>query len=225
MTDEDARPAWLDPDVESAILEVQGWLAVGEGRALYKLARHATPAVIVEIGSWRGRSTAYLAAARRDVGDGVVVAVDTWQGSPESEAHRAILREYDPDQLFEEFRSNIAALDLSSFVHPVRGSSTVVAGVWPSLRATDAGVGVLFVDGSHEYEAVRADVASWWPHLAPGAFVALHDVPDWPGPAQVVDELTAAVKPEWAAAIDLEPWAHIGSLWIARRRDGQTNPP
>ena len=67
------------------------------GLLLYALALNFAPGnFIVELGSWKGLSTVWLANAIKDKNDGksLVYAVDTWEGSSE---HKAILNEYEKD--------------------------------------------------------------------------------------------------------------------------------
>jgi predicted O-methyltransferase YrrM len=68
--------------------------------------RAPTP-IIVEFGSWKGRSTIWLASGVKDRGEGRVYAVDTWEGSPGEEAHRDLLKGFGPDQLYEEFLQHL----------------------------------------------------------------------------------------------------------------------
>ena len=57
-------------------------------------------------------------------------------------------------------------------VRPLRGDSPEVAGRWPSDRPID----LLLIDGDHSYLGVRNDWEAWTPHLAPTAWVLMHDV-------------------------------------------------
>ena len=56
-----------------------------------------------------------------------------------------------------------------------RTLSTAVARHWQTPLA------LLFIDGGHGDEVVRADEAAWIPKVAPGGLVAIHDV--FPDPA------------------------------------------
>jgi len=64
-------------ELRRVLADVPGWLGDEEALALYELARGCTGrGAIVELGSWRGRSTICLALGSKD-GSGVpVIAVD-----------------------------------------------------------------------------------------------------------------------------------------------------
>jgi predicted O-methyltransferase YrrM len=60
---------------------IQGWCNAQGAFLLYALALNFAPGnVIVELGSWKGLSTVWLANAVKDKNDGksLVYAVDTW---------------------------------------------------------------------------------------------------------------------------------------------------
>ena len=69
-----ARLNQLGPLIEP----IQGWLHPNAGAVMYQFAMHAQP-TIVELGSWKGRSTAWFGSAIKDRGQGRVYAVDTWK--------------------------------------------------------------------------------------------------------------------------------------------------
>jgi predicted O-methyltransferase YrrM len=148
---------------------IEGLLEEREGLCLYVLAwRAATLGDVVEIGSWKGRSTWYLARALEDVGSRFrVVAVD-----PHLE------------DTAEAFSANIARSGLAARIDPRSGYSHDVA------RAFDRPVGMLWIDGDHSYRGVREDFEDWFPKLAVGGWIAFHDtVNHWYGPTRLVREL------------------------------------
>lgn len=151
-------------DVQRLISQVDGWLTVAEARTLYDAARACTGrGVIVEIGSWKGKSTIVLARGSR-AGNGVrVYAVD-----PHA------------DYRFGEFQANVERAGIADLVTPIRSFSQAAADDFHEP------IEVLFVDGSHEEELVREDVEKWLPKVVEGGFVAFHDTTWHAGPRRVV---------------------------------------
>ena len=153
---------------ERALAGVEGWLAPDD--AVW-LARHAAQvverdphAVVVEIGSWKGRSTIAMGVALRQAGCGRIFAIDPHRGDPEH-----------PSDTMPEFLRNLHAAGIAQVVEPIRAFSRE-----PIDRFADGSVQFMFLDGSHEYEEVSRDIAEWGSKLADGAEVAFDDA-DWPG--------------------------------------------
>jgi len=141
---------------------VEGWLTRGEAAALHAAAaRVPVGQAIVEIGSWRGRSTAALALGCRR--GRPVYAVD-----PHTGGRTAVENRQAADSL-EHFRRTVADLELDNVV-PVIERSAEAAGHY-----TGPPVGLLFIDGWHSTEAVIEDYTSWDPHMAPEATVIFHE--------------------------------------------------
>lgn len=176
-------------EVAQAAQSVHGFINEHAGALLYQFARFIAPVpTVVELGSWRGRSTIWLAAGILDRGKGHVHAVDTWQGTPHEPEHQSLLAEYGPDDLFNEFWGNIMGAGLADQVEPVRSPTVEAARAWPGDRQ----IGLLFIDAGHNYEAVRRDFEFWSPFVAPGGYIVFDDVPDWQGPTRLITEL-----PKW----------------------------
>lgn len=65
---------------------IQGWCKPVGGILLYIIGLLYTPNnTFVELGSWKGTSTVWLASALKDRQEerGRLYAVDTWEGSPD----------------------------------------------------------------------------------------------------------------------------------------------
>ena len=146
-----------------------------EIRLLFRLASSVAPLpTVVEIGSWKGRSTVVLARALASRGGGVVHAIDPHQGG----------LEHTPGaDTFDEFVGNVKRKGVAHLVRAHRASSLEVARGWSEPA------GMVWVDGSHEYEDVRADLEAWLPHLVSGGVLAMHDTTNLPGPGRAADEL------------------------------------
>ena len=122
---------------------------------------------IVEIGSWRGRSTRVLC----DNTSGNVTAVDTWRGSPGLDGDVTIMAEHyaDPDWVFSEFQRNLAG---ATNLEIIRQPSVVAASL---LKREGRTFDMIFIDALHDYESVKADLKAWFPLLRrPGLFCG-HD--------------------------------------------------
>jgi predicted O-methyltransferase YrrM len=146
--------------------ELPGWLTAEEGETLYRLARSCKGrGVIVEIGSWRGKSTTCLGLGSKAGNRVPVFAVD-----PHSE------------HTFGDFSRNMEEAGLTDLVTPVPGRSQELA------EGFDHPIELLFIDGAHQYELVNEDFDRWVPKVVEGGVVAMHDTTWFPGPKRVADE-------------------------------------
>ncbi len=136
----------------------RGFMPLDEGIALHDAALDAVAAVpdapVVEVGTYCGRSTLFLAAAAREAGN-VVVTVDHHRGSEENQPG---WEWHEPDRGDPE----LGVMDTLS-----RWGSTPAA--------------MVFIDGGHGVEPARADYRCWNPMVAEGGLLAIHDV--FPDPA------------------------------------------
>lgn len=169
--------------VKEQASSVNGFLTDLEGELLYRLATTCPKEyAIVEIGSWQGRSTVWLGKGSNRGHGATVYAVDPHTGSLEHQ------KEGKKVWTFDAFKENIRRCGVEDVVHPLVMTSQEAA------RQFDRPIGLLFIDGLHDYESVKADLESWFPHLAEGARVAFHDSVGgaWMGPTEVVDEFILA---------------------------------
>lgn len=168
------------------LAELRGLITPDVGEALRVLAA-AVPAdeAIVEVGSYKGKSTAYLATGAKEGVGAPVFAIDAWDLPGNVYGKHG----YSAPIVREEFEAQLRAMRLWSRVTPIQGFSPEIAGEWDGPP-----VGLLFIDADHDEKAVRADVEAWVPHLADGHVLAFDDLdtPRNPGVRVVVDELVAA---------------------------------
>jgi hypothetical protein len=156
----------------SLIANIPGWLTTREANLLYALATKCTgKGVILEIGSWKGRSTVCLARGSLDGASVPVFAVDPFTGSSE---HGDVYT-------YPEFKRNIEAAGVAKVVTAIQKPSGEAAKGWSKP------IELLWIDGAHEEEFVRIDFDAWAPHLIEGGVIAFHDSTD-PGPWKVIHE-------------------------------------
>src|SRR5271170_6341938 len=153
-------PRWMTTLI-GPLFAIPTHMTADERLALLQCGINLPPdSSVVEIGSYLGASTAFMAYAASTKG-GIVHAVDTWQNeSMGGEGQR---------DTFTEFRANTEAF--AHFIVPHRGRSVDVA-----EREGPIACDLLFIDGDHHLEAVIADLRSWLPSLRPGGLLAMHDI-------------------------------------------------
>jgi hypothetical protein len=159
--------------------DVKGWLSEPEIRVLYRSTvdalRRNPSGMIVEIGSYHGRSTVVLASAARDAGYGTrILAIDPHEGN---------LTGLQAAPSWGAFLENIDRSGLSEFIVPLLNNSSEVA-----LSSSDR-IAMLLVDGLHDAASVAADYAHFGPHVPVGGLIAFHDYwnTDYPGVRSVAD--------------------------------------
>ena len=151
-------------------------MPAAEGLILFEAAgRYACRGPVLEIGSYCGKSTIYLAAGARQGGQ-VVITVDHHRGSEEHqpgwEYHDPRLVDAGTGRLdtLPRLRATLAAAGLEDDVVVVVGRSARVARLWRTP------LGMVFIDGGHTDAAAVADYEGWAPWVAPGGVLAIHDV-------------------------------------------------
>ena len=174
MLDGKAVTEWI------AARSIKGFLAEDEGEALFELALEASKkGPCLEIGSYCGKSTLYLAAACAK-NESIVFALDHHAGSEE---HQLGEEYHDPDlydqhnlcmNSFPEFRKNIRSANLDPAVIPVVSSSKKTVSVWETPLA------MVFVDGGHSPQMAMDDCVSWSKKIMVGGILAVHDIFEHP---------------------------------------------
>ncbi len=163
-------------DIQSAVEVVTGFMVPGQEEYLFnKVKSLPQDAVIVEIGSFQGRSTVAMAYAC--VGTNrKIYSIDTWDGNDSDFSER---------QFFEIWQQNVQTNNLGQYVLPLRGYSHDVLEQWQNLAGGQA-IDFIFIDGSHQYADVLKDFELSFPLVKDGGWIAFHDVINtWPGPDRV----------------------------------------
>lgn len=156
-----------------------GFLTEREGRFL-ALAAAVGPdtGAILEIGSFKGKSTVGLASVARHYGSEPVVAVDphTSPSSTDPDLHGA-------GTSFDDFQRSLRTAGVEDAVEVHRAYSGDLAKSWTRP------IRLLWIDGDHRYAGARADLDLYTPFLVDGALIALHDaLHPFDGPIRVMVE-------------------------------------
>jgi predicted O-methyltransferase YrrM len=179
--DEELEKAWRLTD------RTPGFLGESEARFLGLLAACVpTRGTIVEIGSFKGKSTVMLASVAAHYGLGPVIAIDPHTAPAVTDAKIA------------------------------PGSSTFEGGVEihraysrEAAKGWNRPIRLLWIDGDHTFEGTREDFELFSPYLSNGAVVAMHDaLHAYEGPVRVfVEQILRSDKFGPAGFVQSVAWA------------------
>ncbi|MEG4918222.1 class I SAM-dependent methyltransferase [Microcoleus sp. B7-D4] len=162
--------------IQSAVEAIEGFMVPGQEEYLFnKVKSLPDDAAIVEIGSYKGRSTVAMAYACIGT-NRKIYCIDTWDGN-----------DIDfPDRNFLEiWQQNVKKNGLSQYVVPFQGYSHQVLSQWKELVGNQE-IDLIFIDGSHQFLDVLKDFEQSFALVKEGGWIAFHDVvPTWPGSERV----------------------------------------
>ena len=180
--------------------DLQGWHS--DHPYLTRAIDAARPAIVVEVGVWKGASVVTMAKEiKRLKLDAVVIAIDTWLGSSEHYLWEKFIPDLDFEfgypRLYHKFAANICKEDLQDFVVPLALDSI---NAFQLLKERRIRPDVLHIDAGHDYLSVMADLKAWWPQLNAGGVLIGDDYfkkplvgqGKWPEVRQAFDEFFAA---------------------------------
>jgi len=170
--------------------DIAGWMSETDLQFLYEEASKVPEfGIIVELGSWLGRSTAaiIMGAKTRNI-----FSVDTWQGC-ESEPFPEEKRKY----FMELFKQDMKIF--AGFVPIIFDTTTDRA----ARCFADRSIDFLFLDGDHSEPQVYWDLVNWLPKMKDNGIFAGHD---WSNPniRQAFRKVFSSVK---------QPELSGGDIW------------
>jgi len=149
-------------DLTRFLGDVDGWLTENEAWALFedakRVGRDEAPPLLVDIGSYLGRSAIVMGLAVKRRGSGRVITVDPQR-----------------DEQFERLQANLRTKGVDDVVDAWSAGSAQA-----SERIEPRSVDLLFLDGDHSYDGAIRDMIAWRPKLSDGAVVGIND-PFWGG--------------------------------------------
>lgn len=151
---------------------IEGWMSALECQWLYGVAKGMEN--ILELGSWKGRSTHALAKGCK----GTVTAVDHWQGSKDViDLTNKMAKQED---VYATFLNNVK--DCPNIV-PLKMSGDEASDLFD-----DKSFDMVFIDAGHTYEEVKNDIARWLPKARILMCGDDYMPNTWMGVVQAVDE-------------------------------------
>ncbi len=189
--------------------DIQGFLSAREALGLFQTARKLPPsATIVEIGSWKGKSTYCLA---KGLSAGRLIAIDPFNCFGDAASEVLYKNTQGELPLVEQFRQNMFRRGVLDKIEIWKGLSPQFVDCLPALGEID----LLFIDGDHSVEGATYDFDNYGPHVKTGGYVLFHDF----------DKTREDLGPTWVINNRVRPskkWAWVAcydSLWIGRRTE------
>jgi predicted O-methyltransferase YrrM len=164
-------------------LDLHGW--GGQSPAFCELVVQTKPALIVEVGTWKGASALEMAEATRDAGLSTqILCIDTWLGALEfwtdrndSERYESLQLRHGYPSVFYQFLANVCHKGFQDRIVPFPQTASIAA-LW--LRFYGITADMVYVDASHEEEDVYQDLFNYWDIVAPSGILFGDDY-SWDG--------------------------------------------
>ncbi|WP_207485730.1 class I SAM-dependent methyltransferase [Arenibaculum pallidiluteum] len=173
------------------------------------------PDLIVEVGSWKGRSAVHMARRASAFRPLTMVCVDTWLGSVEHwlnpEWKASLLIRNGRPRIYDQFMVNVVDAGCADSVVPMSMPSAQAAEI---LRALGLSIPMVYLDGAHDFDSVRQDIAAWWPLVRPGGILIGDDyIEPWYGVIDAADDFMRA-------GVGIANKGVLGSKWFAQKEGG-----
>jgi cephalosporin hydroxylase len=143
---------------------IEGWFSYEDiYRAIVERAEDGDR--FVEIGSFKGRSSAFMAVEIANSGKKIQFdCIDTWKGSVEHQEIDEVVN----DTLYDTFLKNIDPV--REYINPIRMTSLDAAELYE-----DKSINFIMIDGDHRFDAVCADIAAYLPKMKSGGIMTGDD--------------------------------------------------
>jgi predicted O-methyltransferase YrrM len=167
------------------------------GEFLYGLVCATQPDTILEVGSWYGYSTLWMAEACKDIGFGKLYCVDNWSLSRKAQ---------------DAFHEALHFAQVTHLVTVISGDSLKVE--WPKV------IDFAFIDGNHSYAYAKAECER---AISRGAkTIVLHDTTSWEGISRYVAELRADAS--FAEQFDIFEIVKFHGMTVFQKRGPKGEP-
>ena len=150
--------------------QIFGWSRYLEVLYQYLVPKLPPVCEVVEVGCWKGRSTAFLAVTLIQHGKVFRLhAVDHWKGCLEGYYQNSqVARDLRNDKVFDDFKRNLAPV--AEHMNIIRSNSVDAA-----AQFEDNSLDMVTIDDDHLYESVINSIIAWAPKVKPGGFLCGDD--------------------------------------------------
>lgn len=171
-------------------LTIDGWLTNEEAFGLYSIAKSISQKkepIVVEIGSWKGKSTFCIAMGLQK---GEINCIDPFNAAGEDGSREIYENNMGEKSLLEQFQENLSTIPACVIIKTLQGYSSQFINSFSKID-------FLFIDGDHSIEGCKFDFVEYEKFIRSGGFLAFHDYDpnrtDF-GPTWVIENLVSKYK-------------------------------
>ncbi len=151
--------------------DIQGWFDFAEVYDLC-LDNAKDGGVMVEVGTWMGKSAAYMCEQKRLKNRNVeFVCVDKFGGTQDDEGMNRTVENLG-GEFFHQFEKNMKDC---GFVYPDDYEVIIADSKTASLSFDDGTLDMVMIDAMHDYASVYADAITWKRKVKVGGYMCFHD--------------------------------------------------
>ncbi len=198
MADEDAELAYgrPEPQMQPTWGSEHPWL--------HETIERLQPQVLIEVGTFLGRSAIHQAQKLKALGlDSALICVDTWLGDEhhwiELEVRPLLNHRRGRPEFYHTFLVNVTAAGLDGFIIPLPIDSVSGARLLSRLGVK---ADMIYVDGGHAGGEVYRDLVNFWSLLRPGGAMLMDDYADGRFPGLTADVNRFAQEQRLALEVD-----------------------
>ncbi len=168
--------------------DIEGWLLLIESAELFLLSKQISSSnpIICEIGTWKGKSS-YIFAMALKTKEGILYSIDPFDGDGDIASKDSYKKEIEnlSIPLLQNFENTMKKYSLWEGIRVLPFLS-----VEARLKFHEKKIDLLFIDGNHDYDAIKEDYFLWSGLIPPGGVIVLHDVGaiHVDGPRRVAEE-------------------------------------
>ena len=176
-------------NLSSIAQSIPGMIELNSGKNLFLLCYlQELQGDVVEIGSWLGRSSVFLAQAVKESNNGKFYAIDHFRGNIGKES--LYTNNVPLGDIKQQYIENLEKANLLNYVDLLDMSST------DAIEHINTNqIRLLFLDGDHTYQGVQKDIDLFIPKMQPGSIIVFDDFSsNFPGVIEAVKGLFVSNK-------------------------------
>ena len=153
-------------------LDLHGWMTNTD--IFEKLIIKCNPNIIIEVGTWKGKSAITMADIVKKLGLSCkIYCIDTWLGSLEFYGNdvppeKDLFLKNGYPQIYYQFLSNVVHTNNQDIIIPVPLPSNLAAKL---LKNSGIESQLIYIDASHETDDVYSDMTNYKKLLTPGGIM------------------------------------------------------